>query len=74
MALSLVCPANRGISFYLTRHLLQTTKISVVATTRKDIEGVKKAILDDMKGIDKDRLTVLEVDATSKSLTPAPFL
>ena len=47
MAWSLVCPANQGIGFHLTWHLLQTTKIPVVATTRKDIKGVKKSILDD---------------------------
>jgi hypothetical protein len=70
MAWSLVCPANRGIGFHLTRHLLQTTKIPVVATTRKDIEGVKKSILDDIPEVDKDRLTVLEVDLTSTSLPP----
>lgn len=72
MAWSLVCPANRGIGFHLTRHLLQTTKIPVVATTRKDIEGVKKSILDGLPDIDKKRLTILEVDVTGKSLPSPP--
>ena len=64
MAWSLVCPANRGIGFHLARHLLQTTKIPVVATTRKDIEGVKKSILEDLPEVESDRLTVLKVDVT----------
>ncbi|PQE21239.1 hypothetical protein CJF32_00006369 [Rutstroemia sp. NJR-2017a WRK4] len=67
MAWSLVCPANRGIGFYLTRHLLQNTTIPVVATTRKDTNGVKKSILADLKDVDGDRLTVLEVDVTDES-------
>ena len=65
MAWSLVCPANRGIGFYLTRHLLQNTQIPVVATSRKDVEGTKKSILTDLD-VDPKRLTVLEVDVTSK--------
>jgi NAD(P)-dependent dehydrogenase (short-subunit alcohol dehydrogenase family) len=67
MAWSLICPANRGIGFHLTRHLLQTTNIPVVATTRKDVEGVKRSILDDLPDVDRDRLTVLELDVTGRS-------
>jgi hypothetical protein len=69
MAWSFVCPANRGIGFHLTRHLLQTTNIPVVATTRKDIEGVKKSILQDLRDVDSDRLTVVEVDVTGMPIT-----
>ncbi len=43
MAWSLICPANRGIGYYLTRHLLQNTKLPVVATTRKDIDARRRA-------------------------------
>jgi hypothetical protein len=68
MAWSLVCPASRGIGFHLTRHLLQTTKIPVVATAREDVTGVKKSILEDLKDVESDRLTVLEVDVTGKFL------
>ena len=68
MAWSFVCPASRGIGFHLTRHLLQTTKIPVVATARKDVASVKKCILEDLKGVEADRLTVLEVDVTGKLL------
>ena len=66
MPWSLVSPASRGIGFHLTRHLLQTTKIPVVATARKDVEGVKKSILQDLPDVESDRLTVLELDFTSK--------
>jgi hypothetical protein len=66
MAWSFVSPASRGIGFHLTRHLLQTTKIPVVATARKDVQGVKKSILEDLPDIDFERLTVLEVDVTGK--------
>ncbi|CAD6445607.1 2eedbe73-07d0-45f4-a46c-c0efc9ed6bdc [Sclerotinia trifoliorum] len=66
MAWSLVCPANRGIGFYLTRHLLQNTQLPVVATSRKDVEGTKRSILTDLD-VDPKRLTVLEVDVTNES-------
>lgn len=65
MAWSLVCPASRGIGFQLTRHLLRTTKIPVIATARKDVTGVKKSILEDLPDVDPKRLEVLEVDVTS---------
>ncbi|KAL2069146.1 hypothetical protein VTL71DRAFT_15484 [Oculimacula yallundae] len=67
MAWSLVCPASRGIGFQLTRHLLQTTKIPVIATARKDVTGVKKSILEDLPDVDPDRLNVLELDVTNES-------
>ena len=66
MAWSFVSPASRGIGFHLTRHLLQTTKIPVVATARKDVQSVKKSILEDLPDIDFERLTVLEVDVIGK--------
>lgn len=71
MPWSLVSPASRGIGFHLTRHLLQTTKIPVVATARQDVEGVRKSILQDLPDVDSDRLTVLELDFTSN---PSPIL
>lgn len=71
MAWSLVCPANRGIGFYLTRHLLRSTNVPIVATTRKDTEGVRRDILKDLRDVDEKRLTVLEVDVTG---TPSVLL
>lgn len=62
MAYCLVTPASRGIGHALTKHLLTTTKVPVVATARKDIEGARSSILDGLKGVDEGRLTVLELD------------
>jgi hypothetical protein len=64
MAWSLVCPASRGIGFYLTRHLLQNTNIPVVATARSDVVGVKKNILEGLDHVNPERLNVLAVDVT----------
>ena len=63
MAWAFIAPSSRGIGYQLTRHLLQNTNIPVIATSRKDVVGVKKSILQDLD-VDKDRLTVLEVDVT----------
>jgi len=67
MAWALVTPASRGIGFHVTRHLLQNTTIPVVATARKDTKGVRKSILEDLKDVEADRLTVLELDVTDES-------
>jgi hypothetical protein len=48
MAWVLVCPASRGISFHLAPHILETTKIPVVATARHDVEGVRESLLKDL--------------------------
>jgi NAD(P)-dependent dehydrogenase (short-subunit alcohol dehydrogenase family) len=61
---SLVTPASRGIGFHLTRHILRTTPLAVIATARKDPGGLKKKILDGLKDVDEKRLTVLELDVT----------
>ncbi|QSZ34638.1 hypothetical protein DSL72_007492 [Monilinia vaccinii-corymbosi] len=70
---SFVCPANRGIGFYLTRHLLRHTQIPVVATSRRDAAGAKESILMglDADVVDPERLTVLEVDVTNESTISA---
>lgn len=67
MAWSFVCPASRGIGFALTRHLLKTTSMPIVATARRDTQGTKKSMLQDLKDIDESRLTVLEIDVTGLS-------
>ena len=64
MAYCLVTPASRGIGHALTKHLLTTTKVPVVATTRKDSDGVKSSILEKLKDVESSRLTVLELDVT----------
>jgi NADP-dependent 3-hydroxy acid dehydrogenase YdfG len=70
MAWCFVSPASRGIGHALTRHLLQTTKVPIVATARKDVEGVRKSILADLPDVDSNRLTVLELDVTGRTIHP----
>lgn len=70
MAWCLVTPASRGVGHALTRHLLSTTKVPVVATARKDTIGVKSSILDGLKDVDSSRLTMLELDVTGTSILP----
>ena len=70
MAYCLVTPASRGIGHALTKHLLTTTKVPVVATARKDTDGLKSSILNELKDVDSSRLTVLELDVTGA--VPAP--
>ena len=57
------CPASQGIGLQLTRRLLATTKLPVVATARSDIEGARHRILEGLD-VDKQRLQVLRVDVT----------
>lgn len=64
MPWTLVTPASRGIGFHLTRHLLRTTSLPILATARKDVKGVKSRILEGLEGVEGsgERLRVLEVD------------
>lgn len=62
----LTTPASRGIGLELTRHLLKTSDLPIVATARKDLQGTKERILDGLD-VDKNRLEVLELDVTSNS-------
>lgn len=71
MAHSFVSPANRGLGLALGRHLLQTTKASVIATSRHDIEATRASLLRDLEDVDPDRLHVLQVDVTGQSHTLA---
>jgi NAD(P)-dependent dehydrogenase (short-subunit alcohol dehydrogenase family) len=63
----LVTPASRGIGLALTRRILQTTNVPVVATARKDIDQAKEDILQDLKDVDELRLTVLQLDVTGST-------
>ncbi|KAJ4355012.1 hypothetical protein N0V85_009572, partial [Neurospora sp. IMI 360204] len=45
----LLCPSSRGIGHALTRHLLRTTNLPILATTRtRDPEETKAALLKDL--------------------------
>lgn len=65
----LTTPASRGIGFELTRRLLKTTNLPVIATARSDTQGTKGRILEGLD-VDEDRLEILELDVTS---TPYPL-
>ncbi|KAI0003919.1 NAD(P)-binding protein [Xylariaceae sp. FL0662B] len=41
----LVCPSSRGIGHALTRHLLRTTTLPILATTRTNRSGVRASLL-----------------------------
>jgi NAD(P)-dependent dehydrogenase (short-subunit alcohol dehydrogenase family) len=64
---ALITPASRGIGFALTRRVLQTTNVPVVATSRKDQEQVKEKLLQGLKDVDESRLTVLKLDVLGGS-------
>lgn len=66
----LTAPASRGVGFELTRRLLKTTNLPVVATARKDVENTKERLLDGLE-VDKDRLEVLKLDVTDESTISA---
>ena len=59
---ALVTPASRGIGLELARRLLQTTKVPVIATARKDLDQTKENVFNGLKDVKEDRLNVLKVD------------
>ncbi|OAA42749.1 NAD(P)-binding domain protein [Metarhizium rileyi] len=67
-----VCPSSRGIGFALTRHLLRTTSLPILATTRNpNPESTKTAILDRLDAGRNDalssRLHLVPLDVTDPS-------
>lgn len=64
---ALVSPASRGIGFELARRLLQTTKLPVVATARKDLDQTRENVLHGLDGVKEDRLHVLKIDVLGRS-------
>ncbi|CCU83087.1 short-chain dehydrogenase [Blumeria hordei DH14] len=67
MAWSLVTPASRGIGFHLTRHLLSTTQLPVLATARKDLASVEAALVAGLGAAAAARLTLVQVDLTDEA-------
>lgn len=59
---ALVSPSSRGIGLDLARRLLQTTKVPIVATARKDLDQTREHVLSGLDGVSEDRLHVLKVD------------
>ena len=79
-----ISPASRGIGHALARHLLQTTRLPILATARRDPAGVKASILQDLGPLpaphhanqrhDDDlakRLHVLTLDVTDEASVAA---
>ena len=62
----LVTPASRGLGFALARHLLQNTRLPLVATARNDLSDLQKRLFDglDHSRADPQRLRVLRLDVT----------
>lgn len=63
---ALVTPASRGIGFALTRHLLRTTNIPIIATARERLDRTKEKLLDGLPDVDPFRLNILRVDVTGE--------
>jgi NAD(P)-dependent dehydrogenase (short-subunit alcohol dehydrogenase family) len=63
---ALVSPASRGIGLELARRLLQTTKVPIVATARKDLDQTRENILQGLNDVGEDRLHVLKIDVLGR--------
>ena len=70
---ALVSPASRGIGLELARRLLQTTKVPIVATARKDLDQTRENILHGLDGVSEDRLHVLKVDVLGRCFAVLMF-
>ena len=70
---ALVSPASRGIGLELARRLLETTKVPIVATARKDLDQTRENILHGLDGISEDRLHVLKIDVLGRCLVAVRF-
>ncbi|KAK3363529.1 hypothetical protein B0T25DRAFT_443833 [Lasiosphaeria hispida] len=71
----LLCPSTRGIGFHLTRHLLRTTRIPILATARSpDHPSVRSSLLAGLISEDDDpsgRLEVITADVTAEQTVAA---
>ncbi|KAI5795512.1 hypothetical protein EDC01DRAFT_629458 [Geopyxis carbonaria] len=65
MPFNLVCPSSRGLSLALSRALLTTSPLPLVATARRDLDDVKARILRGLN-VSEDRLHIFKVDVTDE--------
>jgi len=70
---ALVSPASRGIGLELARRLLQTTKVPIVATARKDLDQTRENVLNGLDGVSEDRLHVLKIDVLGRCFAVLMF-
>ncbi|KAL2828749.1 hypothetical protein BDW59DRAFT_142968 [Aspergillus cavernicola] len=67
---AIVSPASRGLGFAFAQQLLAHTNLPVIATARRDCDGLREHLLKDVKNDSSDaekRLSVLNVDVTDES-------
>ena len=64
---ALVSPASRGIGLELTRRLLQTTSVPIVATARKDLDQTRENVLSGLRDVKEDRLHVVKLDVLGET-------
>lgn len=69
----LTTPSSRGIGFAITRLLLTSTTLPIIATARKDVERAKQSLLEGLKDVDPERLHVRTVDVTGTSIFQSLF-
>lgn len=64
-----ICPSSRGIGYALTRRLLQTTSLPILATTRRDPSSTKSSLLADLPSAEDlaPRLSIVPCDVTDES-------
>ncbi|CAG9940716.1 unnamed protein product [Clonostachys rosea f. rosea IK726] len=63
-----ICPSSRGIGHALTRHLLRSTTLPILATTRGDASATRSSLLADLPGDHQlaRRLAVVPCDVTDE--------
>lgn len=62
-----ISPSSRGIGLALTRRLLQTTSLPILASTRSDPSSIKSSILDGLPEDTAPRLSIVQLDVTNES-------
>ncbi|KAI9163391.1 C-factor [Paramyrothecium foliicola] len=65
-----ICPSSRGIGYALTRRILQTTSLPILASTRSaDPAATKAALLEGMPDAEDvaPRLSIVQLDVTDDS-------
>ncbi|KAE8410715.1 hypothetical protein BDV36DRAFT_302505 [Aspergillus pseudocaelatus] len=69
---AIVTPASRGIGFAFARHLLQHTNLPIIATARRDHDGLRHRLLCGIQNSAAEgRLHVFDVDVTEESTVRA---
>ncbi|KAL4956949.1 short-chain dehydrogenase/reductase [Aspergillus filifer] len=68
---AIVAPASRGLGFAFAQQLLKHTNLPIIASARKDCDGVRSRLLDSVRNDGatsaEKRLTVYEVEVTDES-------